>query len=486
MVESSELSPECSRGFDLGFYKATLFKVGAAYDMYAQNPNIPVEKLPPLFYDAVIHACRQTGAPPEVVVSDTFALTSTHTQRLFKVKGFNGSVMPLTLNTLSLAPTAIGKGESYRMFFQQRNELEISELTQPAGALTIEDLLLQDVTPSALMSKLAGHGKSASIQLEDGYSFLYSLLMKRNFISKLPQVWSGPPSLKLVQHRGNYDAFEPCVEIGLRIQADLFYLFLMTDKSVSRHLGLWPRFLTFCYDPQQFPVTPWYAEAGPSMASSIPLMERLGVFRCAAPDSNEPAREVLVMDTYANAYLREIAYWVKGQMNGEFHDIQDAAGRAAENTLRLASNFHVVCQGYGPISREMIERAWAFVYWSLCQFRNVFVLSIQSPPKPARLKEPKRPKLPSHHRRLQADTQFLIECIGARSGHFVYGKVPLAEAILLTGYSKARFLRALYWLATAGYIETEGDEARGTIRLLPLAQANFPFGYMQLGGQNLG
>ena len=448
--------------------------------MYSQSPHIPIEKLPSPFYEAVIHGCRQTDAPPEVVTPDTLALASSVIQRLYKVRSFNGSVMSTTLNTLSLAPTAIGKGESYRMFFQTPDDFEVDDQFQPASAIKIDDLLLQDITPSALMSCLAGHGKSASIQLEDGYSFLDCALMKRNFISKLPQVWSGPPSLKFARHHGNKDAFEPCLGIGLRIQPELFYGYLKRDKCESRHLGLWPRFLTFCYDTTRFPVTPWYAASSTSMMSHLPLMERIQALLPTTdtqPHIEQPTRKVLVMDTHATAHLREIAYYIKSQMNGEFHDIQDAAGRAAENTLRLASNFHVVCQGEGLISREMIERAWAFVEWTLMQFRNVFVYALQPPPKPMKPKTMKQPKLPHHQQRLNADMQFVLDSIAARSTHFLNGRVPLADVSLLTGFARSRFFKTLGWLVAGGLVEIEGEGDRETIRDLSPRQLNAPRRY---------
>jgi len=145
------------------------------------------------------------------------------------------------------------------------------------------------------------------------------------------------------------------------------------------------------------------------------------------------------MDIHAHAYLREIAYWVKGQLHTGFHDIQDAAGRAAENTLRLASNFHVVCQGEGLISREMIERAWPFVDWSLTQFRNVFVHAIQPEPKPIKAKSMTAPKPPPHLQKLGAETRFLLECVATFSHAYPHGKVPQAKIALLTGFTVARF-----------------------------------------------
>lgn len=447
---------------------------------FEQRQFCPIEKLPSPLFEAVHYVCQRIDAPPEVVVADAFAVSSTLTQRLCKVRGLNGSLMPLTLNTLSLAPTVAGKGESYKMFFQSPETVEADDPMGAANETSIDDLILQDVSVSALTDHLAGNGKSASIQQEDGYSFLLGPLMKREAISKLPQLWSGPPSLKFGRRHQTKNAFEPCVAIGLRIQPELMYGFLKRDKGESRNLGLWPRFLTFCYDPQRFLVTPRYAARSAPMMSHLPLMERLQTLLPSADTqshSDQPARKVLVMDTYANAHLREIAYWLKGQMNGEFHDIQDAAGRAAENTLRLASNFHVVCQGEGLISREMIERAWEFVEWSLTQFRNVFVHALQSPPKPLKVKPVKLPKLPHYQHRLNADMQFTLDCIAALSAHFPSDKVPLAEVALLTGFARSRFLKTLGWLATERVVEIQGEVNSGTIRILQLQHLNGPYGY---------
>ncbi len=181
------------------------------------------------------------------------------------------------------------------------------------------------------------------------------------------------------------------------------------------------------------------------------------------------------MDTYAHAYLREIAYWIKGQMDGDFHDIQDAAGRAAENTLRLASNFHVVCQREGPISREMIERAWAFVEWSLTQFRNVFVYALQPPPKPLKFKPMRLPKLPDHQQRVTADMHFVLDSIAARRNYYPDGKVPLADVALLTGFARSRFLKTLGWLVTERLAEIDGGGECETIRDLSLQRYDMSY-----------
>jgi len=449
--------------------------------MYNQlSPACPIEQLPSPFYEAVLHLSQRFDAPVEVVVADAFASTSTLSQRSHKVMGINGHPMPTTVNTLSLVPTAVGKGESYREFFQSSGDAGVDEPTQATG-ITMDDLLLQDVSLSPLMSALAGHAKSVSIQLEDGYSFLHGPLMKPDVISKLPQAWSGPPSLKVGRHHGSKVAIDPCLAIGLRIQPELFYDFLRRDKSRSRHLGLWPRFLTFCHDPQRFPTTPAQV-VGSCLMSHLPLMERLNTLLLpggTSPEADGSPRKLLVMDIHAQAHLREIAYWVKGQLSTRFHDIQDAAGRAAENTLRLASNFHLVCQGEGPISREMIERAWAFVDWSLTQFRNVFVHAIQPPPKPLKVKPMKLPKPPMHRQRLNADMQFMLECIATLSRHHPTGKVPQREVALLTGFSLKRFCKTLGWLITVRFVDVEGGDENARVFLLAPRHLNTPYGSMQ-------
>jgi hypothetical protein len=443
------------------------------------QPLCPVGHLPSPFYEAILYVSKRIDAPVELVVADAFAVTSTVTQRFYKVRGINGHLLPTTLNTLSLAPTAVGKGESYREFFQSSNDGEMTKLSQSID-MTIDDLLLQDVSLSPLMSSLAGYAKSASIQLEDGYSFLHGPLMKPDTISKLPQAWSGPPSLKVGRHHGSKEAVEPCLAIGLRIQPELFYDFLRRDKSRSRHLGLWPRFLTFCHDPLRFPTSP-VQNVDSRLMTNLSLMERLNTLLLPmgnVPEPNESPRKIIMMDIHAHAYLREIAYWIKGQMHTEFHDIQDAAGRAAENTLRLASNFHIVCQGEGSISREMIERAWAFVYWSLTQFRNVFVHALQPPPKPLPVKPIKLLKPSNHQQKLNADMRFVLDCIAARSYHHVNGKVPQSEIALLTGFPMLRFVKTLGWLHTAHFVQVEGNDKNATVFLLAPQHINASYGYV--------
>jgi len=458
------------------------FQIQASrYRMNFFQTPCPIEKLPPLFFEAVVDVCQRTGAPPEVVCADSIAASNTLVHPKYKAKSWTGSLMPTAVETLSLAPTAVGKGESYRMFFQFTGGSAPDDANRTSVVTPIDDLLLQDESFSSLLEHLEGHGKCASIQLEDGFSFLAGPLTKRETISKLTQVLSGPPSLKMGRRHGRQEAFDPSVGVGLRLQPELFYDYQKRDKGISRRLGLWPRFLTFCYDPGRFPAMPNYVAPSAPRASYLPFMERLHELFPVAdtpPGSDVAARKVLVMDSYANAHLRELAFWVKGQMNGEFHDIQDAAGRAAEITLRLASNFHVVCQGDGHISREMIERGWAFAYWSLGQFRNVFVHALQPPPKPMKIKPIKAPKLPHHQHTLNADMQFMLQCIGTRSFQISNGVVPQADVALFTGFSTTRFLKTRAWLEAGRLVEAKGDEISGTIRILPVQGYNAPYGYM--------
>lgn len=447
--------------------------------MYPQPyPHCPLERLPPLLWGALNYVSQCAEAPPEIVLADIFAVSATLTQRLFKVKGLNGSLMPLSLNTLSLAPTTSGKGESYRRFFQAPLEIEAGQSIPRIAEVTIDDLLLQEVSPSALMAELDGYGKSASIQMEDASSFLRSGLTMPDFISDLTRAWSGPSSMKRGRKHSMGNAREICLSIGLRLQPDVLYPELKRDKGRSRSLGFYPRFLTFNHDPARFPATPWQLPPA-DISDYQAFMDRLHALLLspnAPEESSEPTRRVLVMDTHAHAHLQHIAHWLKAEMNGQFNDIQDAAGRAAENTLRLASNFQVVCEGEGPISYDMIDRAWAFVQWSLTQYRQVFVLALQPPPKLVKLKPPKPPKLPPHQKRLLEDMQFMLECIAVCSYSIPDQWVRQQDVAHRTGFTLERFLKTLLWLGDGGHIEVTGDEHDGMIRRLPPPPVYMPYG----------
>ena len=220
--------------------------------------RFPIEKLPTPFYEAVVDVHRRTDAPPETVTADTFAIASTTTQQRYKLQGPNGNVMPTSQNTLSLAPSASGKGESYRCLMTWPAHFDIDESALALKKISIGDLILQNESYTSLIDRLDGHHNSVSIQLEDGYSFLTGPMMKPDVISYQTQAWSGASSIRFGRHRNVKHAVEPCLTIGLRLPPDLFYDFNKRNKGECEKLGLWGRSLVFCHDPERFRIQPWY------------------------------------------------------------------------------------------------------------------------------------------------------------------------------------------------------------------------------------
>ena len=157
------------------------------------------------------------------------------------------------------------------------------------------------------------------------------------------------------------------------------------------------------------------------------------------------------LDQDAKAFMLELSYRMKQWRTAYYGDIREAAGRAWENTLRLAVVLHVFCIGEGKVSADYVARAWAIVEWSLSQHRLIFIESPRqalgtalvvkaAPVRPVRVAAPKPPKLP---RPLQ-DAQWLLACL---SRLWLPTKtVTIRELNLLAALPARRLDSALEWL----------------------------------------
>ena len=193
----------------------------------------------------------------------------------------------------------------------------------------------------------------------------------------------------------------------------------------------------------------------------------------------ELVRDTVILDKQAKAFMHELKFRLKNWRETYYAEIEPAAARAWENTLRTAAVFQIVCEGGGEISLEMVQRAWAIVQWSLTQQQMIFVEGVKPEPKlpmvrasgplsqpwPAKIKVPKPPKPP---RPIQ-DAQWLLKCFDEVRGWS--GQALLAEVFLLSGLHGPRRETAVAWLKVNQAIEIVGRGETAVMRI-PAMVAN--------------
>ena len=444
------------------------------------HPTCPVDLLPEPLRDVVQHAIQKMEIPAAVALTDAISAASAIVHCGYDCITPDGEPMPATINTCVVAPSATGKGRSIKLFFAHAlqaqkkrkprgREKETGERSAaPPRALLVETMMNK---PSfrALMEELDGEGRNVTIQREEGASFLKSDLFKDN-TDALTQLWSGDPPLDHHVYGTALIAADARGGLGFRIQPDLMYEYLKKRGRLACKLGFWPRTIAGCHDPEQFPWNEKYHLFLDRAASPAAYHRRVGELAAQINDSNKSGfagRIGVKLDADAIAFMLELGYRMKQWLVVYYADIRESAGRAWENTLRIAVVLHVFCVGSGKVSRDMAERAWAIVEWSLSQHRLIFVEAIRPQLKPTKLKPVKQPKLPQHQQRLNADMQFMLNAIGARTPYSPANRVPLADVLLLTGFDKTRFLKTLGWLVAGHYVVVDGVDEYATALLLP-------------------
>ena len=450
-------------------------------------PTCPIEFLPEPLRSAAKHAIQKMGVPAVVALTDAVAAAAAVVHCGYDCITPEGETMPATINTCAVAPSATGKGRSIKVFFahflqaQKKRNPRVVERGQhgnQANALRkpIVEAMMNKVSYRALMEELDGDGMNVTIQREEGASFLATDLFKQN-TDAIAQLWSGDPPLDHFVHGTELIAAEARGSLGFRIQPDLMYEYLKDGGRLAYKLGFWPRTIAGCHDPDRFPWNENYQPFLDQVANPAAFHRRMEELAMQINDRNSSGfagRIGVKLDTDATAFILELGYRMKQWLRAYYAEIREAAGRAWENTLRIAVVLHVFCVGNGPVSRETIERAWAIVEWSLSQHRLIFVEAIRPLPKP--MKPVKQPKLPPHQQRLNADMQFMLDALGTRAPFSPAGKVPLAEILLLTGLSKTRFLKALGWLVAGCYVVVDGVNEHATVLLLPHPPIGLRFG----------
>lgn len=456
------------------------------YPMPDLSRECPIDALPDLLYSAACEVRQlEDDVPAECMLTDAIAVCVVPVQRLYDVQGLDRRTMPTTVNTLALVPSGMGKGTSYREFFKtlmEHNERarivareirsrkrQLKKTSVPTDGPEFREpdgRNVASISYRALMDCLDGVARSVSINYEDGFSFLKSDLFTEHG-DKLTQIYSGSPDLDYLVKDVDLSAIRGRCSIGIRVQSKLFYPEMKRTNYKSYDQGVWGRSVVACYDPKRFG-TPKKVYMPPKSVGGglAELHRRLERLMKAADEKHvegELVRDFLVLSDQARAFMHELKFRLKGWRETFYAEIEPAAARAWENTLRIAAVFQVVCEGGGEISLEMVRRAWTIVQWSLTQQQLIFVEAIKPEPKlpVARATGPftAKFKLPKQPRPIE-DARWLLECFGVASG---WRGMPLvSEVATLAGMRGPRLETALAWLQINQAIEIvgRGEDAR--------------------------
>lgn len=493
--------------------KPSVFGVDMRYPILSYSihqPTCPVDALPESLRQAVLYAIVGKGVPPAIALMDALAAAAAVVHVGHDCVTPDGDIMASSLYTLTSAPSTAGKGTSYRIFFKtltQAMKRGLTERVKPQPAMPARgktanlgttlngcgaasrltpgvEALLTEMTYFALLKALNGVGRNVAIQDEDSASFFDSDLFKHHH-NRLTQAWSANVPLTRAFGNSQLEAVDARVSLGLRTQPDILTDIPQSTLRKAIKIGLFPRFLVACHDPIRFPLNETYCADAASEVSDGAFQARMAALamQTNARNFNGFASRVGVeLDIEAKAFMHELSWRAKGGLGSYYADIREAAGRAWENTLRVAVVLHVFCIGQGKISRDYVERAWAIVEWSLSQYRLVFVESlrvtnetsklVQAPPvRPIRVAPPKPPKLP----RPLEDAQWLLNCL---SRLWLPTKaVTNRELNLLAGLPARRLASALKWLELEGLVRLT-SHGQDTL-IVPLGQ---PFHAISLQG----
>ena len=429
-----------------------------------RNQPFPVEALPDLFFSAIYHLrTLQDEIPLESLLTDAIAAAANAVHLTHDVRSLDERTMPCTLNTLASVASGLGKGTSYEYFFKPFNDFDAAQ-----GIEGGKELLLLDVTYRALVDHLDGTCHNAALQDEDGASFLESDIFLR-FLNRLAQLWSGHHRLPYKVHGATRFIVDGRCSLGMRIQPKIFTPFLKRTHIASFVQGLWPRAIAACYDPKRFSYP--HVRLRPRQSGCTPndfndRVRQLLALEAQHRKTGRTKRDVVELDQHAAAFMIELKHRLKDWIESEYADIEEAARRAWENTLRLAAVFHVMCVGHGMIGEEMVQRAWDIVAWSLTQHRKIFVESLADPTTVASRSPPTRPRS-TRIPRTNEDAQWLKECIHTVADRMGSEWVSASTVEALANLPGKRLSAAWKWLSFNEqiYTRTLGARRQVSIRL---------------------
>ena len=447
-------------------------------------PAAPLDSLPEPIRGAVLQAAMAKDVPVSIAVTDAIAAAAAVVHCGYDCIAPDGEHLPTTINTCAVAPSADGKGRSLRFFFRRfleaqkakHSSLAVDPKGEAGGPCRIKvpvvEAMINRISYARLMQEIDGYGMNLTIQREEGASFLKTDLFKCD-TDALTQLWSGDPPLDHFVMGKEIVAAEARVSLGFRIQPDLMYEYLRGRGRNAVKLGFWPRSVAALYDPNMFPGSrsplPFDPRAANGKAFHARLDELADEINSRRFDGCRQ-RIGVALDENATGFMLELGYHMKKWRTTFYREIQEAAGRGWENTLRLATVFHIFCNGSGLVTSDMVRRAWDVVAWSLHQHYLIFVAGpaasklqngaglgipvqqrIAKIPKPAKLQRPLE------------DALFVLTCLDRLRVN--RANPQTSDLLNLSGLSERRFKAAVNWLKLERIISTTSDESATVVRI---------------------
>ncbi len=448
------------------------------------QPRCPIHLLPEPFLGAVRYAIHAKEVPAGIALTDAIAAAAAVVHCGFDCIALDRMRLPTTVNTLGVCPSGDGKGTSVKIFFKpfiQRTK-ELTTLARTSCGITkgrtrkhvpVVETTMSRVSYAALMRALDGRGMTVAIQREEGASFLKTSLFRDN-IDVLAQLWSGDPPLDDHVFGKDISAADSRCSFGFRIQPDLMYSALKKGGLVNFKLGFWPRCIAACHDPERFPVDACEWLRPDQVSSAQAFQGRLVDLAAMINDHHKNGfggRIGLSLDDEAKVFMRELQFRLKGWKTQFYLEIREAAARAWENTLRIATVMHVFCKRVGNVGIDLVECAWAIVEWSLSQHRLIFVEALRETSamnaasgmplvQPVRfIKLPKQPKMP----RPLEDAKWFLACLQKLWRGFDTCSVEAVN--LLAGLPPKRLETAIAWLKLEGVLTVDERDGVKFVRL---------------------
>lgn len=432
------------------------------------RPVCPVDLLPEPLLSAVRYATCVEDVPAAIALTDALGAAGAVVHCGFDCVDLRGRRMASTINTVAACPSAVGKGTSMKIFYKHLlDSIESSALDEddsqsstvagsprPKQVPLVENVMTM-ATRAGLMTELYGRGMTVAFLREEGASFLETDLFKSN-TDVLTQLWSGsPPIVDRVRH-GKKKATDARCSFGFRIQPELFYESLSQGGMTKYRLGFWPRCIAGCHDPVRFPWNSTYVRSMRTPGLHPRAFQERVVELAAQINQHHrngfAGRVGVRLDDQAKAFMLELGYRIKRWIEEWYSDIREAAGRAWENTLRIAVVLHVFCRQQGNVGLDLVECAWQIVQWSLSQHQLIFVDAIRElRAKPAtrqlaplQLAKPiKLARIPRSPRPIK-DAKFLLYCMQRLP--YRVGGISVEELNKLASLPPKQLDCALEWL----------------------------------------
>lgn len=406
----------------------------------------------------------------------------------------DGGIEPLSLFNVVLAGPTTGKTRTHKLVHRahsaqdsrryqdyrqaKKDRQGIKHVTaeqgeQPLSAETddaprLRWTIIQNSSNRGLLEAVEGVGEASAMSSHEGQNLLNSDVFRRH-LETLNMLFDGDDKVMLTRARGSVVmAANATLIIHVMVQHDMFDNYCEKYGDYARGIGFLARALF-----TSVPSTPTFIDRSIQVPHDClgsydnQVMTYLDVQR-EKLEAGITAREEMAFSPEACQLYWELTQDHKYLTRTTYWHMQDAANRAMQNVIRVASIMHAFSGEAGDIPPQALEAAYAIVQWHLGQFAEIF------PPKPITLPPP--PKLSARERALQRQSQrqfddrhAILSIITDLCQHNRESSALKSEVMTLFrehAYD-ARFRAALLRLVKAGEVLETGNGKEARLNLVP-------------------